>query len=150
MDEATTNLASRWQRLAGSFIDGIFSLVIIVPIMFATGMAEQLINEQQMSLRQEVSLFAIGWIVFLILNGYLLHNKGQTIGKVFMKTRIVNLYGNIPEFGRLFVFRYLIPGMVMQIPIFGGIAAIVNALFIFGKQRRCLHDYIAGTRVITA
>ncbi len=27
------------------------------------------------------------------------------------------------------------------------IAAVINPLFIFGKQRHCLHDYIAKTKV---
>ena len=40
---------------------------------------------------------------------------------------------------------YFIPG---QVPIAGQLFNLINILFIFGKKRRCFHDYIAGTMVI--
>jgi uncharacterized RDD family membrane protein YckC len=86
----------------------------------------------------------------LALNGYLLFKRGQTIGKVAVKTRIVDLSGNIPHFGKLLVLRYLVPALVAQIPIVGSLTILVDILFIFGKEHRCLHDYLAGTRVIDA
>jgi hypothetical protein len=38
-----------------------------------------------------------------------------------MSTKIVDLSGNIPNFGKLLVLRYLILGIVTQIPIIGGL-----------------------------
>jgi uncharacterized RDD family membrane protein YckC len=67
-----------------------------------------------------------------------------------VKTKIVDLSGNIPHFEKLLVLRYLVLGLVTQIPIIGSLAGLVNALFIFGKERRCVHDYMAGTRVVEA
>ena len=150
MNEVATNLASRWKRLAGALIDGLILMVIIVPIMLATGVLQQAFSGQEMTIGQQAVFFVVGWMVFLMLNGYLLFKKGQTIGKVVVKTRIVDLNGNVPSFGKLFVLRYLILGMVTQIPILGGLVGFVNPLFIFGKERRCIHDYMAGTRVINA
>ena len=40
----------------------------------------------------------------------------------------------------------LIPGQADDILI--NLVSLVDALFIFGKQRRCLHDYIAGSKVV--
>jgi uncharacterized RDD family membrane protein YckC len=148
MDEVTTNPASRWKRLGGAMIDTLISLIILVPVMFATGVLQQIYSGEGMNLVQQVAFFVAAWAAFLILNGYLLFNRGQTIGKVVMSTRIVDLSGNIPNFGKLLVLRYLALGIVTQIPIIGGLAGLANALFIFGKKRRCLHDYLAGTRVI--
>jgi uncharacterized RDD family membrane protein YckC len=150
MNEAVADLASRWARLGGALIDGLIAMVICVPIMFATGVLQQAFRGQAMSLGQQAAFFVVGFLVFLILNGYLLLKRGQTIGKVVVKTRIVDLTGNIPDFGKLLVLRYLVLGLVSQIPIIGGLGGLVNALWIFGKERRCLHDYIAGTRVINA
>ena len=101
-----------------------------------------------MTFGQETMFLGIGLVAFLILHGYLLYTRGQTIGKVVVKTKIVDLDGNLPNFGNIFVLRYLILVLVAQIPVIGNIIAIVNALFIFGRERRCLHDYIAGTRVV--
>jgi len=150
MDEVTINSASRWKRLGGAMIDTLISLIIFVPVMFATGVLQQISSGEGMNLVQQIAFFVAAWAAFLILNGYLLFNRGQTIGKVVMSTKIVDLSGNIPNFGKLLVLRYLVLGVVTQIPIIGGLAGLANALFIFGRERRCLHDYIAGTRVIDA
>ena len=148
MTDSSTNLASRWKRLGGGLIDSMVGLVLIIPISFFTGIFKQILNGQKMTFGQEAILLGIGLLVFLILHGYLLYTRGQTIGKVVVKTKIVDLDGKLPSFGNIFVLRYLILVLVAQIPVIGNLIAIVNALFIFGRERRCLHDYIAGTRVV--
>jgi len=150
MEEATINLASRWKRLGGSLIDAIIELVILFPVMIATGIWEKSLRVEGLTLSQQAVYFAISLAVFLALNGYLLHAKGQTIGKTVVKTKIVDLNGNLLPFGKLIVLRYLIPWLIAAIPIVGGLFVVVNMLFIFGAERRCVHDYIAGTRVINA
>ncbi len=143
-------LASRWKRLWGSLLDSLISMMIIVPLMLVTGAFQRAFSGEAMGIGQQAMFFVVGWVVFLMLNGYLLANRGQTIGKVIVKTKIVDLNGDIPCFGKLLVFRYLILGLVAQIPFIGGLVGIVNALFIFGQDRRCLHDYMAGTQVVEA
>jgi uncharacterized RDD family membrane protein YckC len=122
----------------------------MVPVMLATGVFQQIIRGEPMSLGQLAMFQVVGWLVFLILHSYLLLKRRQTLGKVIVKTRIVDLTGKIPNFGKLLILRYLILGLVYHIPIIGGLSSFVNGLCIFGKERRCLHDYIAGTRVINA
>jgi uncharacterized RDD family membrane protein YckC len=119
MDEVTTNPASRWKRLAGAMIDSLISLIIFVPVMFAMGVLQQISSGEGMNLVQQVAFFVAAWAAFLILNGYLLLKLGQTIGKVVMSTKIVDLRGNTPNFGKLLVLRYLVLGIVTQIPIIG-------------------------------
>lgn len=148
MKKIETTLASRSRRLFGTIIDIVISMLVIVPLMFLTGVHQQVLNGEGLPLEQHVAFFIIGWGVFLILNRHLLANRGQTIGKVAMKIKIVDLGGNIPSFGHLLFLRYLVLSVVAQMPVAGGIAAIVNVLFIFGKERRCLHDYLAGTKVV--
>jgi uncharacterized RDD family membrane protein YckC len=150
MNDLTTNTASRGKRLGGALIDGLISIVIIVPIMLATGVLQEAFRGEGMTLGQQAAFFVVGWVVFLTLNGYLLLRRGQTIGKVVVKTKIVDLSGNLPNFGKLLVLRYFVLGLVAQIPIIGSLAGLVNVLFIFGKERRCVHDYIASTRVVEA
>lgn len=153
MNEITANpanLASLWARLGGAMIDGVISAAIILPIMMTTDILPRPSTEQGMTMEVQATYFIFGMVVFLALNGYLLLKRGQTIGKVVVKTKIVDLDGNLPKFGKLILRRYLILGLVAQIPILGGIAGIVNALFIFGKERRCVHDHLAGTRVVEA
>ena len=150
MNEAATTLASRWKRFGGGLIDGVVSMAIMVPIMLTTDVPQQPFRGQPMTFGEQATLFVVGWVVFLVLNGYLLYKRGQTIGKVAVKTKIIDLNGNLPSFGKLIVLRYFILGLVVQIPIVGSLAGLVDGLLIFGKERRCLHDYMAGTRVINA
>ncbi|MDD5195063.1 MAG: RDD family protein [Candidatus Omnitrophica bacterium] len=150
MAEAASDLASRWKRLGGAIIDSLISMGIMTPIMLVTGVFERISKGQPMTMREQVTFAIIGWGIFLILNGYLLSKRGQTIGKVVVKTKIVDVKGSIPNFGKLLIYRYLILGIVAQIPFVGGLVCLANALFIFGKERRCIHDYLAGTWVVNA
>jgi len=84
----------------------------------------------------------------LILQGYLLFNYGQTIGKHYMGTRIENLDGTKADLKKILLLRILPMSLCSIIPAVGQfITGIVNPLFIFGKEKRCLHDYIAKTKV---
>jgi uncharacterized RDD family membrane protein YckC len=83
-----------------------------------------------------------------VLNWRLLERSGQTIGKKALGMKIVDLSGALPPFGKLVALRYVLPILIAQIPFLGGLFALADALFIFGAERRCIHDYLAGTRVV--
>jgi len=85
---------------------------------------------------------------FAALHGYLLATRGQTIGKVIMKTKIVNEAGNLLPFNELFLKRYVIIMVISMIPFVGSLIGIVDALCVFRGNRKCLHDDFAGTKVI--
>ena len=144
------NLASRWKRFWGAMIDGVIYLGIVVPIMLMNGSFQMALKREEFTIGQRVILFVIGWLVFLILNGYLLSERGQTIGKVVVKTKIIDMNGKVPNFVKLLVLRYMAFGFILQIPIVGSIVNFANILFIFTNDRRCLHDHLAGTRVVDA
>jgi len=42
----------------------------------------------------------------------------------------------------------LVPGILGAVPMIGNVFTIVNYCFIFRADRRCLHDLIAGTKVV--
>jgi uncharacterized RDD family membrane protein YckC len=62
--------------------------------------------------------------------------------------------GSRASLGRIFWLRNVVNtlvGMVLLIvPFVGGLYSLIDALMIFGEQRRCCHDYIADTIVIRA
>jgi hypothetical protein len=53
-------------------------------------------------------------------------------------------------FLRTVVLRQFVPGLIAAVPLVGPLFALVDGLCIFGEQRRCLHDRIAGTKVVQA
>jgi len=88
--------------------------------------------------------------MFLIINGWILYKHGQTIGKKILNIKIVDLNDNLPEMFASYGLRYFIPALFQLIPFIGWIIPFIDVLFIFGKNRRCIHDYLAGTKVISA
>lgn len=96
------------------------------------------------SLVLSVVFSVIGWLLFLMVNGYFLIKRGQTIGKLVVGAKIVDVDSNIPGFTNVAVLRYLVPTLLAQLPFFG----LIDALLIFGQERRCVHDYLAGTYVV--
>lgn len=141
-------LATRWKRLGGALIDSLTLMVIIIPIMLVTGVLQNASNGRPMTFGQQVLFVVIGLVIFTLLHGYLLYSRGQTIGKVVVKTKIVDLEGNKPDIGKLLGLRYYIFSILSLIPLVGNFVGLIDALFIFRQDRRCLHDLLAGTQVI--
>ena len=66
----------------------------------------------------------------------------------YMSIRIENLDGSKATLSTIYLKRMLPMQLIGFVPSVGQfISGIINPLFIFGKQRRCLHDYIAKTKV---
>ncbi|MFQ5609552.1 MAG: RDD family protein [Woeseiaceae bacterium] len=140
-------LASRWLRLGGAIIDGL--IIGVVFWMFAYAYFWQKTISQQMSIVDTVIFAAGAIVVFLAINGFLLASSGQTVAKRLLGMQIVSIHDDkILPFGRLVGLRYLPVYIAPYIPIAGQIFGLVNVLFIFGSEKRCIHDYMAGTKVI--
>ena len=144
-------LATRLQRFLGQFLDGIIvgvinfviTFFVIGPIFFATNE----IGTINVLFLIVSTIVAIG--VFFAVQGYLLATNGQTIGKMIIGTQIVSENdGKILPLGELAIKRYIPFFVIYNIPIIGGIVALVNALLIFRQNHHCLHDDVANTRVI--
>lgn len=147
-DYDSGELAGRWRRLGGSTIDAIAVMLVIFPVLSLYDW-ESLLKAYASSVPEVLIGAALGIGAFLLLNGYLLAAKGQTIGKWLLNMRIVSVEdGGILSVGKVLGLRYVPQWVVSQIPLFGGLLALVNVLFIFGEQRRCVHDLLAGTKVV--
>jgi len=92
-----------------------------------------------------------GFVGLLVYQIRLLAREGQSWGKKQMNIRIVRYdTGEIPGLGRLVGLRYFVNMLPEFIPFLGTIYRLVDFLLIFGEERRCLHDLIAGTKVVEA
>ncbi len=87
-------------------------------------------------------------LVYFIVNGYYLYKYGQTVGKKIIGIKITDNNGNLPGLSKTYLLRYLIPAAISAFPVFGIIFWFADALFIFGKNRKCLHDFLAETKVV--
>lgn len=138
-------LASRAQRFVAQLIDAV--LLVTASWPFFQLFDWDVFGRSELTFIQNLLLGAISVAVYLILNGYLLHKSGQTIGKKIIRIRVVNDDNTPASFATLVVYRYLPVQVASAIPLFR-ILALADSLFIFGESRRCLHDHIAGTKVV--
>jgi len=97
------------------------------------------------------SLMSIVWLGMLVGQCYLLAARGQTIGKIVMGLRIVRFEdGGNPGFVKAVLLRTFLWALITAVPVVGTLAGLVGILFIFRDDQRCLHDHLAGTRVVNA
>jgi uncharacterized RDD family membrane protein YckC len=153
-------LPSRWLRLAGAFLDGILKSLCWLPATSGMwrGFAEQARAGQQPSIEAMMRMFqasflhALPWLVLLaIVQCVLLTIRGQSIGKLVCGIRIVRYRdGAHAGFLHAVVLRSFLPMIIEQIPLLGFLFWIVDACFIFGDEKRCVHDYMADTKVVKA
>ena len=147
-NDKSLELATRWERLGASIIDAIIGAAITFPVMFATGIWDKAVNGS-ISIIETVSMGVYGFLMFMLIHGYFLAKNGQTVGKKLVGTKIVSVHSDtILPVGKIFLFRYLPITVASNVPVFGQFLAIIDALFIFRKSKQCIHDQIAGTRVI--
>ena len=84
-------------------------------------------------------------VVAIPIQVALLSRYGQTIGKRALGLRIVRIETGLNGgFLTNVVLRTVVNWLLWLIPPY----AIVDSLFILTRSRRCVHDYIAGTRVV--
>ena len=146
----TGELASRKLRFVGAVIDSVISLLVTVPLGMFTGYWRDALAGNV----DYADAFTIGiasFLAFVALHGKLLAKHGQTIGKRLVGTRIVNADDEqLPDFGKLLALRYGVVSLVSLIPAVGSFFALVDVLLILRADRRCVHDHIAGTKVVNA
>lgn len=142
-------LASRWGRLFAAIIDSIIMMCVTLPLMFFTGGFDGIMQGVQPGFIQSAAIGIVGWIAFALINGKFLLSTGQTIGKKALEIKIVDLDGNVPAMNTL-VTRYAVYFVPGIIPFIGGLFSLVNVLFIFGEEKRCIHDLAAKTKVVKA
>ncbi len=146
--EATWELAGRGERLGAALIDAVAILVVTLPVAWLTGSFDGVMEGKQPGIGLQVLNFVIGVATFLAINGYLLKTYGQTIGKRLLKLAIVDLEGRQPDWIPMIAKRYGVLWVASAIPFVGGLASLIDSLFIFRADRRCIHDLIAETRVV--
>ncbi len=139
------NYASRVDRFLGALIDG---LIIIVPAFgmgFVLGiLAPDLVTSAPGKLLG--GLF--GLVITIAIQFHFWKTRSQSIGKIVMKTQIVDLQGKPADISTIILKRVIPLGICGVLPKIGFLISIVNGLAIFRAEHNCLHDDIAGTRVI--
>jgi uncharacterized RDD family membrane protein YckC len=163
VDAAALDLATRWQRLGGALVDTVLSLMAMSPVY--VGLSWSAYTKRAMQSKSNpLLLFTMAgkWSVVAgvllllavsIVNWTLLARRGQTIGKIVAGTRVVMLDGSRAPFTKVVVLRvwvFLVLSYIPGVNRLAGIVGLIDALYIYRADRRCLHDQLAGTKVVRA
>lgn len=142
-------LATRGTRLGAAIIDVVIAMAAMWVVSVVTPWNPFNTEGFAWSRAQFLSP-ALGFLLFMAINGWLLATRGQTVGKSLLKIRIARPDGSPASLGRLLGLRYGVGSAINIIPAAGQVWGIVDALLIFRKSHRCLHDSIADTIVLKA
>ena len=151
---AGTPLAGRWLRLGAYLLDSIIGFIFVAPGFVMLMMAGIFTTPDHPNTVLLLAGFITAGSAALVLLGiqiYLLVTRGQTLGKKFLGIRIVNFddEGN-PGFVKVFLLRIFVNGLLGAVPFVGLAYTLVDCCFIFREDQRCIHDLIAGTKVVVA
>ncbi|MCK5311891.1 MAG: RDD family protein [Desulfobacteraceae bacterium] len=155
---------SRGKRLGSFVIDNLIAmamgnfLFMFFPIK---KIMDGLITNNNFNANILITMTLLGFLQFAIIHGYFLQTTGQTIGKKILKLQIVSLDNKQLSLAKLLSLRYFILQAAIPITIYyclsyniivlfflTGLLSVIDPIFIFGENRRCLHDLIAGTKVV--
>ena len=139
------HLATPHNRFVAKMIDwGIFVLPLFSLYYSYPGLAR--ITPSIWIVAALSSIFT-GLLILLFLQWTLIGLNGQSLGKVVMRVRIVD--ARTRKTGG-FVQNLLLRTWVHALMVENCVYVLSDLLLIFRKERRCLHDYLAGTIVIRA
>ena len=152
-------LADRGTRFGAALLDGLLAMACAVPgaaLMFFQAFNSASHRHGRADAFDPADL--VGGVLLMmalalplaIYQWYLISKSGQTLGKRWTGIKIVKLDGSPVDFVSGVVMRVWIVAAIGLVPYVGSCVSLVDPLMIFGDERRCLHDLIAGTKVIVA
>jgi uncharacterized RDD family membrane protein YckC len=145
-------LASHGKRFLGALLDGLAGCLLApgyIMIMVATPGMEQ--NDQSAMVLgiAGVGLLVVSALALLGVQIYLMVTRSQSIGKWMVNTQMVDINTGQPSsFVNCFILRGFVSGLIGAVPCAGPIYSLVDILFIFREDRRCIHDLLGSTQVV--
>ncbi len=136
-------MAPRGTRFSANLVD---NFAVLLPAMIAIVVGAAVSPPPESGLGLVVVLgVALSAVVSLGAQIAAQITWGQSIGKRMLGIKVVRTNGDPIELWRLILLRNVVVHVVAQLC---GLMGLVDALLIFGDEQRCLHDYIADSRVV--
>jgi uncharacterized RDD family membrane protein YckC len=150
-------LAGRLARLGATLLDMALGFVCVLPggLLLGPDLVLRLARgdwPEDFDVGRTAEGFAVLGLALLVLflvQTWLLATRGQSVGKRLVGIRIVRTRGDAaPGFLHAVLLRSWVVNVIGLIPTVGALFPFLDVGFIFGPERRCLHDLIADTRVV--
>ena len=162
-------LAERGTRLWAITIDGLLVSIPLLPTLvlgvylgvrtqmkaMQAGVVDSPANprmfdpDEMMLVLGGIAIFGcLGALAIAIYQWVLISRTGQSLGKKWTGIRIEHVGGERMSFVIGVLLRNWVPKLIGAVPYLGMIFSLIDCLYIFRDDRRCIHDHIAGTRVV--
>jgi len=149
--DAQAELAGRGERLGAAILDSIIGLIVAVPLFFGMDFNALAAGNYESAFSVVgLSLAGILALIYIAITIYLVNKNGQTIAKKIVGIKVVRSDRSRASLGRIFWLRNFVNAIPSAIPYIGNVYGLVDAVFIFGDSRQCIHDKIADTIVVKA
>ncbi|HEY1397371.1 RDD family protein [Roseateles sp.] len=144
-------LAGRGTRFVAALLDALILwtlMTVVMKLVPVLGELASMRGDRMSLMAWNLPAVLVGLPLFLIVQSWLLVKRGQTLGKMICKLRIVRSDGSAPDAWRLLGLRYGIGFLMNSFALTSLVYGLIDALLIFRESRKCLHDTIADTKVI--
>jgi len=151
-------LAGLPRRLAAAMIDGLLQWFCWMPAGMAAAqiISTRLADHEVLSLDMARNAIAesvgksIPFVVVLVaIQTVLLCRRSQSVGKMLLGLKIVAVRDETPGGPlRAYLLRGLVTSAIEWLTGLGILYVLFDSFFIFREDQRCLHDLIAGTKVV--
>lgn len=155
-----TPLADRGSRLGAWFIDNVLGVMCALPggVLLGAAFMRAILSGHPSIEDIDPARLASGALVLsgmmlalALVQVWMLSTRGQTIGKRLLGIRIARFAdGGNPGFVSAVLVRGFLPAIIGLVPYLGIMFTLVDICFIFRDDKRCIHDLMAGTRVVKA
>ena len=150
------DLAERGTRFVAKMLDGLMNLALMLPVTISglrsaaatAGSTGNLAFFRGFLANGLGMVSGVACLVLIAFQAYLIATTGQSIGKRWLKIKIVKLDGSRVNFVTGVLLRQWLFSLLQYFPRVGSILGLVDILFIFRADRRCIHDFAAGTKVV--
>jgi len=137
------NLASVGRRWAALIIDRFLFVFIGVTLVIAVAVVTPAKPEDPRIFGMAAAVLCT-YAAYVVYDALMVRRSGQTIGKRLLNIRVVRADGNPVRSGQAWG-RALTRGVAVHV------LALVNYLpSLFTREKTCVHDLLAGTRVVNA
>ena len=133
-------LGSPGRRLIAKLIDR-----LVLALALAPGALVALLSASRLA----ALVVTVAALVFVLgFEWWLIGRRGQSPGKYLLGLRIISSEGDEVGFLRGVGQRVWLMGLLGG--VLAGVPLVLDPLFVFRADRRCLHDRLAKTKVIIA
>jgi uncharacterized RDD family membrane protein YckC len=159
--------AGRGARIGAALINAFFYFLCTIPgsLLISRKLLEQYPELGQGGMPRledfDISIMMSGVMVVwggigvgILLQAILLAARGQNLGKMMLGLSVVSATtGQSAGVGRTVLLRFIFPvaiiiGLNLITAVVGFVFLLVDFCFIFREDGRCLHDLMAGTKVV--